>query len=132
MIVLDTHALIWWLSPKPSKLSRRASEIIEQKLLEGEVVASAISAWEIAMLVTKGKLELSVDVMAWLEAAAEVEGFRFVPVDTVVAVKSQMLPGIFHPDPADRMIVALAREYGAPLVTADGKITEYPHVTTIW
>jgi PIN domain nuclease of toxin-antitoxin system len=132
VIVLDTHTLIWWLSPEPSKLSRRASEIIEQKLLEGEVVASAISAWEIAMLVTKGKLELSVDIMAWLEAAAEVDGFRFVPVDTVVAVKSQILPGNFHPDPADRIIVALAREYGAPLVTADGKITEYPHVTTIW
>lgn len=72
------------------------------------------------------------DVSNWLNLASEIEGFRFVPVDNLVAVRSVNLPGEFHADPADRMIVALARELGAPLVTADAKIARYPHVKSIW
>lgn len=84
------------------------------------------------MLVAKNKLDLSVDILTWLDIAGQLEGLRFVPVDTVVAAKSNMLPGEFHADPADRIIVALARELGAALVTADEKIRRYPHVRTIW
>lgn len=84
------------------------------------------------MLVSRGRLELSMDVSNWLNLASEIEGFRFVPVDNLVAVRSVNLPGEFHADPADRMIVALARELGAPLVTADAKIARYPHVKSIW
>ena len=132
MIVLDTHVLLWWLGPGGSKLSSIAAGRIETELQQGEVMASSISAWEIAMLVEKGRLDLSVDIVDWLDAAAEVQRFRFVPVDNRVAVESNRLPGAMHPDPADRIIVALARELGAPLVTADAKILRYPHVVTIW
>ncbi|RJG43823.1 type II toxin-antitoxin system VapC family toxin [Mesorhizobium sp. DCY119] len=132
MIVLDTHALVWWINKDDSRLSSVAADAIEQALAGDGVVASSISAWELAMLVSKGKLDLTVDVLDWLEAAASIDGFDFVPVDNIVAVKSRTLPGDFHPDPADRIIVALARELGAPLVTADAKITQYPHVATIW
>jgi PIN domain nuclease of toxin-antitoxin system len=132
VIVLDTHVLLWWLGPISSRLSPRATALIEDGLRDDSVVASSISAWEIAMLVAKGKLELSVDVLDWLDAAADTEGFRFIPVDNAVAVESQRLPGDFHPDPADRMIVALARQLGATLVTADAKIARYPHVTSAW
>lgn len=133
MIVLDTHALVWWAGSDGSRLSAAARQVIESALNDHEgVVASAISAWEIAMLVSKGKLELSMDVSHWLDIVSEIEGFRFIPVDNRVAVNSVMLPGEFHADPADRMIVALARELAAPLVTADSKITRYPHVVTVW
>lgn len=132
MIVLDTHVLLWWLGPVNSSLSSIAAARIEIELQQGEILASSISAWEIAMLVAKGKLDLSVDIVDWLDAAAEIDGFRFVPVDNRVAVESNRLPGDMHPDPADRIIVALARELGAPLVTADAKILRYPHVATIW
>ena len=132
MIVLDTHVLIWWLDKTSSKLTTRALQAIENELLTDSVVASSISAWEIAMLVSKGKLDLSMDVLVWLDAASRIEHFRFVPVDNAVAAKSTMLPGDFHADPADRIIVALARELSAPVVTADRKISQYPHVATIW
>lgn len=132
MIVLDTHALIWWIGKDNSRLSSKALQAIETELSRDGVRASSISAWEIAMLVSKGKLELSMDVSRWLDTAEKVEGFGFVPVDNWVAVQSLSLPGDFHPDPADRIIVALARELAAPLVTADEKIRRYAHVATIW
>lgn len=132
MIVIDTHVLLWWIGVNRSKLSAGAVRAIEDALTAGGVVVSSISAWEIAMLVRKGKLELAVEVLAWLDAAGETEGLRFVPIDNKVAVKSLELPGPFHDDPADRIIVALARELAVPLVTADEKIRRYPHVRTIW
>jgi PIN domain nuclease of toxin-antitoxin system len=63
----------------------------------------------------------------------QIEALSFVPVDNEVAVKSIQLPGEFHKDPADRIIVATARKFAAPLVTVDDKIGDYPpHVRTIW
>lgn len=84
------------------------------------------------MLVQANKLDLSLDIFTWLETAGRIERLEFVPVDNSIAVGSRYLPGEFHADPADRMIVALARELDAPLVTADTKIRDYPHVVTIW
>jgi PIN domain nuclease of toxin-antitoxin system len=62
----------------------------------------------------------------------QIESGLFVPVDNEIAVRSVELPGEIHKDPADRMIVATARKLAAPLVTADEKIQNYPHVRTIW
>lgn len=132
MIVLDTHALVWWIGGDASRLSSAARNAIDVALIGDGVVASSISAWEIAMLVSKGRLSLAMDVERWLGLAGGIEGFRFVPVDNLLAVRSVTLPGEFHADPADRMIVALARELAAPLVTADSKIALYPHVKSIW
>jgi len=131
VIVLDTHALIWWVSGDES-LSKNAKAAIERELEGGQIIVSAISAWEIAMLVEREKLVLSMDVGSWLAAVAEIESVRFIPLDVEVAVKSVDLPGEFHKDPADRMIVATARKLSAPLVTKDEKILTYAHVNTIW
>lgn len=133
MIVLDTHALLWWVNGDP-QLSQSALKVIEQELQaeDGEILISAITAWEIALLVEKGRLTLSMTTDDWLETVEEIEGVRFVAVDTATAVESTRLPGEFHKDPADRMIVALARHYNAELVTADDKITAYRHVRTVW
>ncbi len=68
----------------------------------------------------------------WLDKVSRIEGVRFVPVDRNIAVKSADLPGEFHKDPADRMIVATARSLSAPLVTKDRRIRDYQHVKTIW
>jgi PIN domain nuclease of toxin-antitoxin system len=132
VIVLDTHSLIWWVNGD-KRLSAKAKKAIESELSkEGSVVISAISAWEIGMLVAKGRLALTMDIDDWLKTVSSIEGVSFLPVDTDVAVQSVRLPGEFHPDPADRIIVALARHYSVPLVTADMKIREYRHVKTIW
>jgi len=84
------------------------------------------------MLVARGRLGLAMDVTPWLAAVQEIEEVRFVPVDNEIAAQAVALPGLFHKDPADRMIVATARRFGSPLVTADEKILGYPHVRTIW
>ncbi|HEV3424137.1 MAG TPA: type II toxin-antitoxin system VapC family toxin [Paraburkholderia sp.] len=131
MIVLDTHALVWWVSADPT-LSKKAKAAIERELVGGEIIISSISAWEIAMLVEREKLVLSMDVSSWLDTISAIEAVRFMPVDVEIATKSVDLPGEFHKDPANRMIVATARKLAVPLVTKDEKIRAYAHVKTIW
>jgi PIN domain nuclease of toxin-antitoxin system len=131
VIVLDTHALVWWVNGDDS-LSEKAKEVISREMNGGQIIVSAISAWEIAMLVEREKLVLSMDVGSWLATVAEIEAVRFMPLDVEIAVKSVDLPGEFHKDPADRMIVATARKLAAPLVTKDEKIHAYAHVKAIW
>jgi len=134
VIVLDTHALIWWVA-KDAALGAAALDGIrteQDKGEHGEILVSAISAWEIAMLVKSERLTLSMSASAWLDTVAHVPAVRFIPVDTRIATASVGLPGDFHKDPADRIIVATARLHKARLATADGKIRAYPHVETIW
>lgn len=132
MIVLDTHTLLWWASGDKAQLSTAAQQAIDTEMDGGQIMVSSISAWELAMLVAKGRVALSMDVGAWLSVVSEIEEVRFVPVDNEIAVKSIELPGDFHRDPADRIIVATARKLAAPLITLDDKIRAYPHVRTIW
>lgn len=132
MIVLDTHTLIWWASGEHEQLSPAARAAISAELENGEILVSSISAWELAMLVARGRVDLSMDVSSWLAVVGEIEAVRFVPVDNDIGVKSTELPGEFHKDPADRIIVATARKFAAPLVSADEKIRAYAHVRVVW
>lgn len=132
MIVLDTHTLLWWASGN-TMLSATAQQRIEQELQgDGLVAISSISAWEVAMLTAQGRLTLTMAVDDWLETVARIEGVRFIPVDNHLTIASTQLPDPFHKDPADRLIVALARQLNAPLITADSKLQQYPHVHTLW
>ena len=132
MMVLDTHALIWWVSDAP-ELSRGAKNAIHKTLRANErLLVSAITAWEIALLVKKRRLVLTMDVVEWIAATESIEGIQHVPIDHKLAVQSQSLPGEFHPDPVDRFIVALARQHNVGLITADERIHRYPHVNTVW
>ena len=132
MIIIDTHILVWWVSGDQS-LSKSAYQAINDTLAsDREVIVSCISAWEISMLIEKGRLVLSMDVASWLDHVSQINGVRFMPIDNEIGVKATMLPGEFHKDPADRMIVATARKLAVPLVTADAKMIQYEHVKTIW
>lgn len=132
LIVLDTHVLIWWVNGD-SQLSEPAVDAIDSALSEQRLVMiSAITAWEIAMLVEKGRLLLTMDLDEWLDTVDSIEGVEWIPVTRQVAVDSVNLPGAFHQDPADRLIVALARHENADLITADGRIQAYPHVRCVW
>jgi PIN domain nuclease of toxin-antitoxin system len=130
VILLDTHALVWWVNGDP--MSARATSAMAAELQGGEIAISSITAWEIAMLTKRGRLSLSIDVTTWLAAIQQIERVGFVAIDNEIAVNAVELPGEFHKDPADRLIVATARKLGVPIVTADEKITGYPHVRTIW
>ncbi|MCF6235705.1 MAG: type II toxin-antitoxin system VapC family toxin [Gammaproteobacteria bacterium] len=132
MIVIDTHVLVWFVSGD-NQLSVAAREAIENTLsADSEVIISSISAWEIAMLIEKGRLVLSMDVESWISEVTEIDGLRFIAVDNEIGIKATQLPGDFHKDPADRIIVATARKLAVSLVTADKKIIKYEHVKTIW
>ena len=132
MIVLDTHALVWWVNGD-SRLSTPAKSAIDDVLEQGgRVLVSAITAWEIAMLVVRGRIALAMDLDEWLRVVETLEGVCIVPITAQTAVQSVTLPGEFHKDPADRLIVALAREKNVPIITADEKIQTYPHVRWVW
>jgi len=129
MIVLDTHIWVWWVHGD-ERLTRTQAEVIEAN--ETDVIGvSAISCWEIAKLVEYGRLELPCSLEEWFEDALIYPGIRLLELTPEIAIESTQLPGEFHRDPADQMIVATARVYGCPLVTSDGRLLEYPHVETI-
>lgn len=132
MIVLDTHILIWWATGDLKKLSSNAIAAIDQETQAGEIIISSISAWEIAMLINKDRIVISMDLDEWLFTIEQIDAVKFYAVDNDIAIKSANLPGEFHKDLADRMIVATARKLGSSLITADEKIINYPHVKTIW
>jgi PIN domain nuclease of toxin-antitoxin system len=131
VILLDTHSLLWWVN-RDRELSAGASAAIEAEMPGGEILVSSMSVWEIALLVTRGRLGLGMELGAWLASVETVPGVKFLPVDNKIAVLAITLPDEFHKDPADRIIVATARKFGAPIVTADEKIRSYRHVRTIW
>jgi len=132
VIVLDTHAFVWWVNGQVSELSRRAQLAIEGERSGGELVVSSISVWEIALLATRRRFALNMDAAAWVMTAEQIQGLRFVPVDNAIALSSVDLPGSLHGDPADRIIVATARTLDVPLVTKDERLLAYAHVRTIW
>ena len=132
MIVLDTHALIWWVNDPTAALSQPSRAAIEAALPSRAVYVSCISSWEIALLVERGRLRLALDVRDWLSRCEALPFLTFVPVSNAIAVESVRLPDFPHADPADRIIAATALSLGAPLVTKDDKLRNYSHLKTIW
>ena len=124
MIILDTHALIWSVDDNV-RLGKNTRALIEESSQTDAVLVSAITPWEIALLMEKGRLRLGQEVRAWLEAVLSLPGVRLAPIEPQIAVDSVRLPGDFHADPADRIIVATARHFDITLVSADKAILSY-------
>jgi len=131
MILLDTHAWVWFVS-NPEKLSEKACKSINKAKEDKDIIISAISAWEVALLVSKRRLELTMDVSEWIASSEKLPFIRFIPIDNGIAVRSVFLPPPLHSDPADRIIIATSMKYGAPIVTMDEKIINFPHVQSVW
>src|SRR5688572_9587950 len=115
MILLDTHVWVWWVQGDP-RLSQRAFQYLEQHTHE-EIGVHVISCWEIAMLCAGGRLALPCELNFWIDQALAYPGVRLVPLSHTAAITSCQLPGNFHKDPADRMLVASARELDCPLLS---------------
>ncbi len=131
MIVIDTH--IWlWLLHDPSQLSNAARAQIEIEEDQNGILVSAISVWEIAVKSSLGKLALPLPIDDWYALAKSHSGIVIEALNPEDAIASTQLPGDFHKDPADRIIVAMARRSDVPLITCDNNILKYPHVKTIW
>lgn len=128
MIVLDTHAWLWWAS-QSSALSRRAEKEIRAAKRIG---VSAVSCLEVAVAEARGRIELDRPALLWLEEALALPRVDLLPLTPAVAVKASRLGRDFPGDPADRVIVATAMLESATLVTRDSKIRGYPGVETVW
>jgi PIN domain nuclease of toxin-antitoxin system len=128
MIVLDTHVWIWWASDQ-SRLSAPALRAI--KRAKSVRAVAAISTWEIAMLVAKGRIELDRDALGWIQDALALDKVDLVPLTPSIAVRSSQL-GLAHGDPADRLIAATAVELACPLVTRDERLHGVPGLTAVW
>ena len=126
MILLDTHIWIWWVDGS-AQLSPAQRGHLEANEVTGLGV-SVISCWEVAKLVQLKRLEVRGSVTVWVEQALGYPGIRLFYVTPRIAVESTRLPGTFHRDPADQIIVSTARIRGCSLLTADERILQYPHV----
>ena len=130
MIVLDTHVWIWLLAA-PQTLSPTARKAVDQASAPKRILISAISVWELFMLVKKGRLELTVPPAAFVTATQRDPRFQIVPIDERMARRSVELPDI-HGDPADRMILATGIELGAAIVSKDHRLAEYSVAQVLW
>lgn len=132
MIVLDTHAWVWWVSD-PRLLPEPSRRAIQESLDAGEPVhVSTMSSWEVAMLVARGRLELVMGLDDWIALAESAPEITFVRVDNPIALRAVGLEGFPHRDPADRLIAATALLMGATLITADARLRAYEPLTTLW
>jgi PIN domain nuclease of toxin-antitoxin system len=123
-LLLDTHVLIW-LTDGDKQLGVRARAALRHAYSEDVALISAATPWEIALLVSKGRLKLGRDVLDWVQRALAVPGVQLAPLEPEIAVDSTRLPWEAHGDPADRILVATARHWGATLVTADRALLNF-------
>lgn len=121
MILLDTHVLLWYRMGD-RRLGRRARRTVERALSRRRAAVSAVSFWEVALLVSRGRIDLLVDPEAWRRTLLA-QGLLEIPVNGIIAVRAGMLAGLLG-DPADRLIVATALE-GHQLLTADRRILDW-------
>jgi PIN domain nuclease of toxin-antitoxin system len=124
-LLLDTHVWLWTLDGTVGALTKPAIRLIERAAGEGRLYVSDISFWEVAMLVSKGRLELAADPSRWLQRAALAPGIQTLPLTRDVLIESTRLAGTPHGDPADRMLIAQAQLIGASLMTCDKGIVAY-------
>ena len=129
MIILDTHIWFCW-NQDSSKLTNFRKKIINNSRADGIEILT-ISLIEISRLVNRGRLVLPKPLNEQFSLALAEEGVLLVSITPAIAIESYSLPGEFHKDPADRIIVATARTYDCPLITNDINILAYPHVKLI-
>ena len=121
-MLLDTQAVLWLRLGDP-RLGPQSRLEIEREWQSGQVYVSAISFWEMAMLIDKGRITFPGDVLSWRQEQLA-QGMIEIPVNGEIAARAGLLPDI-HGDPADRLIIATALE-GHRLVTSDRRILAWP------
>ncbi len=128
MIVLDTHAWIWWVAD-PARLSSAAKRAIEKARVRG---VCAISVWELAVLIERGRLVLDREVTDWVRDALALPGVELLPLTPEIALAAGGAVLDLHGDPADRMIAATALAHRARLVTKDERLRVVRTLDTVW
>ena len=129
MVMLDTHTWLFWINDSIELLGKEALKLIKKETVLG---VSIISCWEVGMLVNKHRITLNTDIQDWIDLALTYPKIELVDLSPQIAVLSTRLPGDFHGDPADRMIVASALKNNCSVITKDKQIQSWGHVKTIW
>jgi PIN domain nuclease of toxin-antitoxin system len=123
-LLLDTCAAIWLAEAEP--LAQGATQVVEEAYGAGTgVYISPITAWEIGLLNSRGRLTLLIKPQLWFQRLFDVLRFRLADMSPQVLIASSFLPGAPPRDPADRIIAATAREYGYRLMTRDRTLLAY-------
>jgi PIN domain nuclease of toxin-antitoxin system len=123
-LLLDTHAAIWVVEDQP--LASKAVEAIDTAhRSDHDVFVSAIAAWEIGLLISRNRIGLSTRPELWFQGLLTMPGIKLVDLSPQILIASSFLPGKPPRDPADRIIIATARDLGATLITRDGLILRY-------
>lgn len=132
-ILLDTHVFVWYMNGDET-LNKAARKMITIACHEHQAHLAAISLWEISMLEKKERIILEMPYAEWINQSLEHTHIHIAPLTPVIAAESCHLPGTFHEDPADRLIVATARIHGLTLITRDTRILSYgksKHISSI-
>jgi PIN domain nuclease of toxin-antitoxin system len=129
--LLDTHTWTWW-NARPEALSPKVRQLLSAPEQYDELLLSAISLWEFALLLDQKKLGLSLAPEQWIETALDMPGLRLVPLSPRIACGSIALPEPAPSDPVDRALAATARDENAVLLTCDSALHQYPHIRTLW
>lgn len=127
MIVLDTHAWIWWVTGDRRLPARAKASLSSSK----RIGVPAICVWEVGMLVTRERLQLRVTLETWVELALHVPGVELLALTPAISIRASQL-GAPPADPADRLIAATALVCGAPLVTRDERLQGLEGLATVW
>jgi PIN domain nuclease of toxin-antitoxin system len=126
MVVLDTHAVVWWAGD-PRRLSAKAAAAIDKAESVG---LPTIVFWETALLVRKGRLDLGMSAQEWMEKIQLIPRIAPLPLTPEVAVLADSLS--MHADPVDRFVVATAIHHRFPLITKDRLLRRLKIVKTVW
>lgn len=124
-MLLDTHIALWLEGADPRLRSSTREAIDRHWQGGGTILLSAVSVWEIALLVDSGRLALDVPVETWVERFLDYPGVEAAPLDHRAAARGYELHQLEHRDPADRLLIATAIELGCPLVTYDQRIGRF-------
>lgn len=127
--LLDTSTWIW-LVESPAKLSVNVADITS-KIENAPFGLSTISIWEVAKKVSLGKLTISLSIREWMAKAVREPFIQPIPLSLEIALESNQLPGVFHNDPADQIIVATARILNLTVLAKDDLILKYGHVKSM-
>lgn len=128
--LLDTHVWLWYMNGN-KELSRHARDMIAEAIRNRKIFIAAISLWEVAMLEQKKRIAMQIPCLEWINRSIELTHLQIIELTPEIAVESCHLPGSFHGDPADKLIVASARIENMTLVTKDKTILSYGNVTTL-
>jgi PIN domain nuclease of toxin-antitoxin system len=124
-VLLDTHIALWLDSGSENLRQATRTAIDACWHNGGTIFLSAVTAWEIALLVDSGRIELDIPVASWIERFLDRPAVEALPLSHGAAGRSYQLHHLANRDPADRLLIATAIEVACPLVTYDERIVRF-------